>query len=351
MQIDLHPFLMRLMEWSTDSAQEKNVATIGDVAEKAGVSKTTVSHVLSGKRPVAPETKERVMLVIREMGFQPSTLARSLRIQRTHMIALIIPDITNPYYPMLARGLQDAIIDEGYQIFLCNSDGDWGREQEFIDAALQRQVDGIVFSSLHSHTEQFADQDTALISIGQSIERPDIDQVATDDRAGSATATRYLIQQGHTLIGMIAGPSDVYLGHERLAGYRDALQEANLPFDPALVAEGDFMRSGGAHAMQQLMSLTQRPTAIVCANDLMAIGALDTAHALKITVPDDIAIVGYDDIEAASLISPALTTVVNPSYDMGQVAGKLLKERMMGTYEGPGRRMIVPHRLVKRTSA
>jgi LacI family transcriptional regulator len=329
----------------------KTVVTIADVAEKAGVSKTTVSHVLSGKRPVAPETKQRVEIIIQEMGFHPSTLARSLRIQRTHMVALIIPDITNPYYPTLARGLQDTLIGEGYHIFLCNTDGDQAREKSFIDDALQRQVDGIVFSSLHRHTERFADNDTAIISIGQGIDYPDVDQVATDDQAGCARATRYLIHQGHRTIGMITGQRGIYLSNVRLAGYREALEEANFLFDSTLVAEGDFMRSSGTQAMYQLMMLSTRPTAIVCANDLMAIGAMSAAHELGISIPDDIAIIGYDDIEAASLVTPALTTILNPGYEMGRVAGKLLWERMTQAYQGPARHVIVPHRMIQRDSA
>jgi LacI family transcriptional regulator len=187
--------------------------------------------------------------------------------------------------------------------------------------------------------------------MGHSIERPDVDQVVTDDQAGCASATRYLIQQGHRSIGMITGQAGIFLSQERLAGYREALEEASLPFNLALVAEGDFMRPGGARAMLRLMEQRERVTAVVCANDLMAIGALDTAHALGIVVPDDVAIVGYDDIEAASLVTPALTTIVNPSYAMGKAAGKLLKDRMTGAYQGPARRVIVPHRLVKRNSA
>ena len=150
---------------------------------------------------------------------------------------------------------------------------------------------------------------------------------------------------------MIGGPPGLFPSEIRLAGYREALEEADIPFDTTLIAEGDFMRPGGARAMHLLMERQVRPTAIFCANDLMAIGAMDVARELGMTIPRDVAIVGYDDIEAASLVAPALTTVLNPAYDMGKTAGQLLLQRIQGTYEGPGRRVVVPHRLIRRESA
>jgi LacI family transcriptional regulator len=330
------------------------VVTIADVAERAGVSKTTVSHVLSGKRPVAAATRERIEQVIEEMGFRPNALARSLRMQRTHMVALIIPDITNPYYPVLARGLQDALVEEGYHIFLCNTDSKQDQEMAFIADAVQRQVDGIVLSSLHNMSQklqEYIEDDVTFVSLGPSIDLPQVDKVSTDDAAGAKEATRYLIQRGHRRIGMIGGMPGLTPSQNRLRGYCEALEEAYIPFDPELLAEGNFMRPGGACAMRALMELPERPTAVFCANDVMAIGAMDVARALGIAIPDGVAIVGYDDIEAASLVAPALTTVVNPGYEMGKAAGQLLMERMQGSYKGPGRRVTVPHHFIQRESA
>ncbi|MFL5660317.1 MAG: LacI family DNA-binding transcriptional regulator [Ktedonobacteraceae bacterium] len=330
------------------------MVTIADVAERAGVSKTTVSHALSGKRPVAPETRVRIEQIIEELGFRPNALARSLRMKRTLMVTLIIPDITNPYYPTLARGLQDALVEQGYHTFLCNTDSKQEQEIAFIADAVQRQVDGIVLSSLHSmikDVQEFIKQGMHLISIGTSIDHPQVDKVSTDDQQGARTATDYLIQRGHRRIGMITGTANLIPSEARQTGYRMALEGAGLPFDTTLVVEGDFVRAGGARAMHRLLQLADRPTAIFCANDLMAIGAMDVARETGITIPDDIAVVGYDDIEAASLVSPALTTIFNPGYEMGKTAGLLLLERIKGKYKGPGRRVVVPHRLIQRTSA
>jgi LacI family transcriptional regulator len=330
------------------------VVTIADVAEKAGVSKTTVSHVLSGKRPVAPVTRERIEQVIAELGFRPNALARSLRMQRTQMVALIIPDITNPYYPVLARGLQDALVEEGYHAFLCNTDSDKEQESAFIADAVQRKVDGIILSSLHERTQdvlKFIKSGLTFVSLGTGIDHPAVDRVATDDRQGALIATRFLIERGHRRIGMIGGAPHLLPSRERFAGYRAALQEAGIPFDAALFAEGDFMRVSGTQGMRRLMQQSRPPTAVFCANDLMAIGAMDVVRELGMRIPDDVAIVGYDDIEAASLVTPALTTVLNPGYEMGKAAGQLLLERLQEKYDGPGRRVLVPHRFIQRVSA
>lgn len=330
------------------------MVTIADVAERAGVSKTTVSHALSGKRPVASATQKRIEQVIEELGFRPSVLARSLRMQRTQMVALIIPDITNPYYPILARGLQDALIERDYYMFLCNTDGDKDQTLALIADAVQRQVDGIVVSSLYplsSEIQEFLEQNVVFVSIGHSIDHIQVDRSFTNDKAGACEATRYLLAKGHQCIAMISGPPDMEPSVERLAGYQEALREVALPFDTTLVIEGAFTRASGAQAMHTLMQLAERPTAIFCANDLMAIGVLDYAREHTLRVPDDIAVVGYDDIEAASLVTPALTTVVNPAYEMGKAAGQLLLERITKEYEGPRREVRSEKQFIPRASA
>jgi LacI family transcriptional regulator len=330
------------------------VVTIADVAERAGVSKTTVSHVLSGKRPVAPATRERIEQVIEELGFRPNALARSLRMQRTQIVALILPDITNPYYPILARGLQDAMVEEGYHAFLCNTDGDKDQEAAFIADAVQRKVDGIVLASLYSRTQDvdaYIKNGIIFVSLSSAIEHPEVDRVSSDNEQGAIYATRYLLERGHRRIGMIGSSLEQHPSSTRLAGYRRALEEAHIPFETVLFAQGDFTRAGGARAMCKLIEQAERPTAVFCANDLMAIGAMDAAHELGMRIPDDIAIVGYDDIEAASLVSPKLTTVLNPAYEKGKAAGQLLLERVQGKYKGPGRRVFIPPKFIKRESA
>jgi LacI family transcriptional regulator len=324
--------------------------TIAEVAELAGVSRTTVSHVLSGNRPVAATTRERVERTIGELGFRPNGLARSLRIQRSDTIALIIPDITNPYYPVLARGLDDAMSGR-YRTYICNTDAARDRELEFVADVSDRHVDGVVivpFQIEAADLSHFLDLGMPIVCLGGRVEDPRVDVVLTDDEHGAFEATRHLIRRGHTRIGMIRGAEGTDL--QRFTGYRRGLDTARIGFDTALTAIGDWTRPGGSRAMRTLLSLPVPPTAVFSANDLMAIGAVDAAREAALSIPGDVAVVGYDDIEAAALGSPPLTTVVNPAYEAGRAAGRLLAERMTGGYSGERREVVLRSRLVERRS-
>jgi len=325
-------------------------ATIAEVADAAGVSRTTVSHVLSGNRPVAEATRERVEGAIKLLGFRPNGLARSLRVRRSDTVALIIPDITNPYYPVLSRGLDDAL--PGHRTLICNTDAARTRELDFAADAFDRHVDGIVLVSFQIGTadlREIIDSGLPMVSVGASIDDPRVDVVLTDDEHGAFEAARYLIGRGHGRIGMIGGA--VGPGQRRAAGYRRALREGNLDWDPELTQIAEWTRHGGQEAMRRLVALDDRPTAVFCANDLMAIGAMDVARDSGLSIPKEIALVGYDDIEAATLVSPPLTTVVNPAYEAGQAAGRLLLDRMTGRHAGERREAVLRARLVKRGSA
>jgi LacI family transcriptional regulator, galactose operon repressor len=325
--------------------------TIAEVARAAKVSKTTVSHVLSGKRPVAPATRASVETAVRELGYRPDGLARSLRTRRTHMVALMIPDITNPYYPLLARGLEDGM-GGGYRMFTCNTDGHSERELEFLQEITDRRADGIVLDSFSMKPDTITSlipDGTPLVRIGTTIvDDPGFDTVHADDPRAAFDATTHLIEKGHRKVAMIQGPPGA--GGKRNEGYRRALEAAGLVFDERLVASAHWTRSGGAAAARALLDEAEPPSAIFCANDLMALGALDAARALGIRVPEDVALVGFDDIEAAAFVSPPLTTVSNPAYETGLLAGVLLRERMTGSYRGPIRTVTMPCRLVERAS-
>jgi LacI family transcriptional regulator len=326
--------------------------TIADVARHADVSKTTVSHVLSGKRPVAVPTRARVEEAIRELGYRPDGLARSLRTRRTHMVALMIPDITNPYYPLLARGLEDGM-DGRYRTVICNTDGDPEREQEYLEEVADRRPDGIVLDSFTMTPERIGAVVTAptpVVRIGTTVlDDPGFDTVHADDERGAFEATMHLLRGGHRRIAMIQGPRGA--GGKRNEGYVRALDAYGAPVDPDLVATGEWTRPGGARAAGRLMGLSEPPSAIFCANDLMALGAMDTARSLGADVPHALAIIGFDDIEAAAMVSPALTTVSNPAYETGLLAGVLLRERMTARYRGEPRTVTLPCRLVRRATA
>ena len=326
--------------------------TIADVAQLAAVSKTTVSHVLSGNRPVAVPTQARVQAAIRDLGYRPDGLARSLRTRRTHMVALMIPDIANPFYPLVARGLEDGL-DGDYRTFICNTDGDPAREHDFLQEVADRRADGIVLDSFRMEPDRMrgaVPAGTQVVRIGTTVvDDPGYDTVHGDDEHGAFEATSHLVRSGHRRVGMIQGP--VGAGPRRNAGYLRALEVAGLPIDPDLVERGEWTRAGGAAAAGRLLQLPDPPTGIFCANDLMALGAMDAAGDLGLHGPEDLALIGFDDIEAAAMVTPALTTVSNPAYETGLLAGVVLRERMTGAYSGSPRTVTLPCEVVGRGTA
>jgi LacI family transcriptional regulator len=325
--------------------------TIADVASFAGVSPTTVSHVLSGKRAVGAATRGAVQEAIRQLGYRPNSVARSLRTRQSQMVAVLVPDITNPFYSVLTRGLADEVDGFGYGTYVCNSDSHPSRELTFIDDALDRGVDGLVIASIAVATRTGdgpAATGTPVVCLGGAFDHPNVDMVAADDEVGSRVAVTHLIARGRQRIAMIQGPPES--GTARDHGYRHALSDAGLPFRPELMVRGDWTRQGGRAAMQHLMVLPQRPDAVFCANDLTAIGAMDVARDLGISIPTDVALAGFDDIDAASMVHPTLTTVRNPAYETGRAAGRLLVSRMTGDYTEEGRTIVLPCHLVVRES-
>ena len=320
-------------------------------SSSATVSPTTVSHVLSGKRQVGAATNERVREAVRELGYRPSQVARGLRTRRSHAIAVIVPDITNPFYGVMTRGLADTVDEGGYGTYVCNTDGLPQREQKFVEDALDRGVDGIVMAPVHVTDEQIGELarfGVPIVCLGDSVASVEVDRVLVDDEEGARAATLHLIARAPDQVAMITGPAGA--GLARVRGYRRALEETGRAFDPRLTRDGGWNRQGGEQAMLALMELDPRPDAVFCANDLMALGAMDAARRVGLAIPDDVALVGFDDVEAAELVTPSLTTVVNPSYETGRSAGRLLLKRMHGDATEERRTIVMPCRLVERES-
>jgi LacI family transcriptional regulator len=337
---------------SASAAPEQPRVTIAQVAKLAGVSPTTVSHVLSGKRIVGAATRDAVQDAIRTLGYRPNHVARSLRTRRSQMVAVVVPDLTNTYYSVLTRGLADAIVGAAYGTYVCNTDGIAEREAGFLHDVVDRGADGIVLASVDDASvgaRNAADFGTPVVCIGGSIDHPRVDVVTTDDVAGSYAATLHLIGRGSQRIGMIQGPPES--GLLRVEGFLKAMAEAGRPVDDGMLARGDWTRQGGRDAMRALMSLPDPPDAVFCANDLTAIGAIDLARELGLSVPDDLAVVGYDDVDAATIVTPTLTTVRNPAYETGRKAGELLLSRLRGEYRDTGRTVVLECPLIPRESA
>ena len=337
------------------------MTSISDVAALAGVSETTVSHALTGRRPVSAATRARVRSAIDELGYRPNRLASGLRSQRTHTTALIIPDISNPFYPAVARGLQDALSSDGYQYFICSTDGKSHVEESFLADAIDRRVDGIVFAPSHTNdlpASLMSPSGIPTVLLSSSAElpleafgQPSMDIVRGNDERGMQTAAQYLLDQGHTRISFINAPLDTGPAARRFDGFTAAMASAGIALNNSLLATTSFTRDGGSAGLAKLLSAAEPPTAVLCGNDLIAIGALDLARERGIPVPKELAIVGYDDIDAANLVSPALTTVNNPAREIGHACGKLLLDRMTGDYNGNAREVTIANSLVVRGSA
>ncbi|GIG88001.1 LacI family DNA-binding transcriptional regulator [Plantactinospora endophytica] len=326
---------------------------IADVAEIAGVSPTTVSHALSGRRPVSAEARERVQAAVKELNYRANQLAVSLRTQRTQTVAFVMSDITNPFYPMVARGVQDAISDAGYQVVVCSTDGDAAREAAFITDMVSRAVDGLIIDLFRTPAEALGGllgPHTPVVMLGPMKAPPIADRVHGDDRVSVAEATRHLLRQGRTRIAFV-GATGIGPAAGRLGGYEDALLGAGLALDPKLVIRSDYTRRGARAAVAAALADDPTLDAIVCVNDLAAIGAIDALQAAGRTVPDDVAVTGFDDIDAAALVRPALTTIDNRAYEKGTVCGRLLLQRITGELDGPVRDIVVPGALVVRESA
>ncbi|MEA3334286.1 MAG: LacI family DNA-binding transcriptional regulator [Chloroflexota bacterium] len=329
----------------------KSRPTIIDVAERAGVSKSTVSRVVADDgQGVSDRARERVQKAIEELGYVPNAVASSLRTARTNIIMLTIPDIANPFWPDLARGVQDVMDEEGYAVVFANSDWDGQREATFLQMAGRNRLDGILINPIQVSNEELKATGIPTVVISSSERYPDFDAVGSDSFGAAQQALAHLTVLGHRRIGLIRGRRVHRLQHSRLAGYLHYLHEHGLPIDENLIVEVTFDETGGFQAMEQLLALPCPPTAVFASNDLLAIGALHAAHAAGLQVPRDLSIVGLDGIFAASTTIPPLTTVAKPKEVIGRRAACLLLERIRRLAPSTPRREIVACHLQERGS-
>lgn len=324
-----------------------------DVANAAGVSKTTVSHVLSGNRPVSSATRVKVEQVMEELRYRPNFFARALNSKSSHSIAFIAQDITNPFYPAVVRGLQRAMASSNQVVLLFDLGAGRDTMGAFLDEVIQRHVDGVVVAASNVEDEllELRRNGIAVVSLGSGLKGFPIDWVSADDERLAWDATTYLHSKGHRRIATISGPPSAEPGTGRLAGYVRAIGDLGLKPDPKLCAVGDWSRESGTAALYRLLDQAVPPSAVFCANDLMAIGALNAAAESGLSVPENIAIMGVDDIEAANLVRPGLTTVRIPAQDIGRAAGDLLLHRIAEKENTPHRHVLIHHALIPRQSA
>lgn len=328
--------------------------TIKDVAARAGVSFTTVSHVLNETRAVRAETRARVMAAARELDYVPSAVARSLKRQVTHTVGLLVPDSTNPFFAELARGIENACFRAGYSVLLCNSDDAPERQRTYLRVLRQKQVDGLVVASARDDAPWVAalsELPFPRVVVDREIAGLRCDLVQVDNVRGGALAARHLLALGHRAVGCVAGRPGINAGIARLGGFERALAQAGVHVPAAWRAQGDFRAQGGYRAALAILQAPARPTALFACNDLMAVGVLRAAAELGIAVPGQLSVVGFDDIELSSYVHPALTTVGQSIRELGEATVAALLARIARPDGRPVRRLLAPELRVRHSTA
>ena len=336
------------------------MATIKDVALKAEVSVTTVSHVVNDTRHVSAKVRERVELAIRELGYVPNAMARSLKSNTTSTLGMLIPNSSNPYFAEIVRIVEDRCFGAGYTLVLCNTDDEPRRQSVYLQVLAERRIDGlIVVSTGESGDNDLAKQLNGLrvptVLVDREIANPVCDLVETAHMQGGLLAVRHLLSLGHKRIACIGGPVGVMPSEQRIEGWRMALAEAGaapgIASTDSLLWRGGFTSQGGYEAMHAILRTEQAPSAVFVCNDLMAIGALRAAHESGVRVPDELSIVGFDDIELSAYTSPALTTVAQPKERIGALAVDMLLERVGGKRRDARKVVLQPELCVRASTA
>jgi len=329
--------------------------TIHDVAKKAGVAPITVSRVINNSGYVSDKLRQKVNDAIDELGYMPNVLARSLKSKRTNTLALVLTDITNPYFNILARGVEDAASDAGFTVIICNTDESQDQEDKYIHLLLQKQVDGILLVPADVASESInliRKQNTSVVVVDRRIDHVQVDTVRGDSEGGAYTLTNYLINLGHQRITLLSGPPKVSTSVDRVRGYQRAMRENGLDAFMDFYY-GAYTQESGKAITLNLFAKKSPPTAIFGGNNLISIGALAALWEMKINVPDEVAVASFDDIPESLTFNPFLTVIAQPPYEIGEQATELLISRIKCGTERPEevQEVIFPVELIVRESS
>lgn len=299
---------------------------IADVAKMANVSTATVSRVITNAGTVKRETADKVLEAIKKLNYQPNMLARHLRRSETNTILVVVPDITNTFFSNVLRGIESVSIEYGYQVLLCDAQNLIERESSFFSNLGQKKADGMILLTARSDQKILEElsEDHPVVLACEYYEGSKLPTVSIDNISSARKATEYLISLKHKRIGHISGPMNVVVGRDRLKGFHQAMAQHGLSVDSLLVQEGNFSYESGFNLMMKFLALDHPPTAVFAGNDEMAMGAVKAAKAKGFSVPEDLSVVGFDDIKFASIFEPALTTIAQPAFEMGEKAMQLL---------------------------
>lgn len=331
----------------------RDKVTIQDVAERAGTSPSTVSRVLTGSAPVSEDLRLTVERAIAELGYRPSLVARSLKTQTTYTVGLLVNDIMNPFFSAVARGVEEEANEQDYSLILCNTNEDSERELKYLQILRDKQVDGIIFGPTGNNAEfvRGLSEHVPLVQIDRQLPGLDAPAVLVDNEESAYRATRLLVERGHERIAMLGWGMDITTSTQREAGYERALREAGIALDTRLIARPpQFSHSTLVRVAEDLLAQAPRPTAIFAANNRFGIATLAAIRRFDLAVPDDVALVVFDDIDAFSLMTPSVTAVAQPALEMGRVAMDLMLRLIRTPDEAIPPVTLLPTELIERES-
>jgi LacI family transcriptional regulator len=328
--------------------------TLHEVAQRAGVSAMTVSRVVNGRGRVDSETRQRVEEAIQALDYVPNRIARGLISQKTQTIGIIVPDIVNPFFAPVVRGAESAARKAGYRILLCNSEGDLRLEREYIEDLVAHRVEGLLLAPASDRSRSsilsLLRGGFPLVLIDRALPDADCDLIVSDNTQGARRLIEHLIAIGHREIAHVSDAEDTSTGRERLRGYREALEAAGIPFQPELVIRTTVDRIGGYRAAQEILARDPLPTAIFAVNNMTAVGTMEALRERNLSVPKDMGLVCFDDVEHLAVVSPILTVIDQPAETFGSLGVQLLLERMTGKANSRPRRIILQTDLIVRQS-
>ncbi|WP_409227088.1 LacI family DNA-binding transcriptional regulator [Gudongella sp. SC589] len=334
---------------------KKRHTTIKDIAKAAGVSTATVSMILNKKdKNISQPTRERVLKIAKDINYIPNSMARSLVTSQTKTLGLVLPDIVNPFFPEIARGAEDRAREAGYSIIICNTDDNVDQENKYIQMLSEKMVDGIILTHSANRNDEMTGLENSripIILIDRDYDSPNVlGKVLVDNSRASRDGVNYLLKKGYRRIAYIAGPLNTGTARDRLEGYKIALSENDIHYDENLVRVGEYRLKWGYEAAEDLLDSKLDFQAIFCGNDAIAIGAMKKLRERGISVPEDIAIMGFDDIYIASMVDPELTTIKQPNYSMGYEAVNMMIDSIQGN-KIANKNLILGTELVVRKSS
>jgi LacI family transcriptional regulator len=327
--------------------------TIYDVARLAGVSTATVSRALNGTGQIAPATRAAIDAAVEQLGYHPNTVARSLVTKSTQTIALLLPDITNPFYAELVSGIQERALEARHTMLLCTTESDPEREEQYLSLLRAKQVDGVLVDGLvlpPDRIARFVREGLPIVCLDRDVDSTSVPLVQVDNRLGARLATEHLLSLGHTRIAHVSGAPDLRISQERVQGYRDALAAAGVKPDWDLIAVGSFLEEGGYEAARTLLDRSDF-TGVFAANDLSAIGVMHAIVESGRAIPGDVSVVGFDDLRLSRFTTPPLTTIHQPAFEIAQRATQLLLDLADGREVTQLLHLLEPELVVRRSTA